>query len=73
MTKEPAKRYMILVDIEDCRLFLIENGQCVKKYIVAPGKYTTPSPTGLFKIVHKDTWGEGFGGRWMGFNVPWET
>lgn len=69
--KEPVKKYMILVDVEDCRLFLIENGQCVKSYLVAPGKHSTPSPTGLFKIVHKGDWGEGFGGRWMGFNVPW--
>jgi hypothetical protein len=71
--KEPAKKYMILVDVEECRLFLLENGQCVKDYLIAPGKDSTPSPTGLFKIAGKDTWGEGFGGRWMGISVPWGT
>lgn len=35
------------------------------------GKWSTPSPIGTWKIISKDTWGEGFGGRWMGLNVPW--
>jgi lipoprotein-anchoring transpeptidase ErfK/SrfK len=26
---------------------------------------------GTWKIISKDTWGEGFGGAWMGFNVPY--
>ena len=69
--KQPVKKYMILIDVEDCKLFLIEDGKCVKQYLIAPGKPSTPSPLGLYKIVHKDTWGEGFGGRWMGLNVPW--
>ena len=71
VVKQVAKKYMILVEVEDCKLYLIENGKCIKNYLVAPGKYSTPSPLGFFKIVHKDTWGEGFGGRWMGINVPW--
>ncbi len=62
---------MILIDVEACRLYLIEDGKCIKKYLIAAGKARTPTPTGLYKIVHKDTWGEGFGGRWMGLNVPW--
>ena len=64
-------KYMILIDVESNRLYLFENGACIKQYLVATGKYSTPTPIGYFKIVHKDTWGEGFGGRWMGFNVPW--
>ena len=35
------------------------------------GKYSTPSPIGTWTIIEKATWGEGFGGRWMGFDVPW--
>ena len=73
VVKQPVKKYMILIDVEDCKLFLIEDGKCVQQYLIAPGKPSTPSPLGLFKIVHKDTWGEGFGGRWMGLNVPWGT
>ncbi|MGE5329383.1 MAG: L,D-transpeptidase family protein [Deltaproteobacteria bacterium] len=64
-------KYMILIDVEAHRLYLFENKICIKQYLVATGKYDTPTPIGFFKIVHKDTWGEGFGGRWMGFNVPW--
>jgi len=64
-------KYMILIDVETHRLYLFENGICIKQYLVATGKYSTPTPIGFFKIVHKDTWGEGFGGRWLGFNVPW--
>lgn len=70
-SKELAKKYMILIEVEDCRLYLLENGTCIKKYLVGVGKPSTPTPLGFFKIVHKDTWGEGFGGRWLGFNVPW--
>ena len=66
-------KHMILIDVEANRLYLFENGICIKQYLIASGKYSTPTPIGYFKIVHKDTWGEGFGGRWMGFNVPWET
>lgn len=64
-------KYMILIDVETHRLYLFEDKICIKQYLVATGKYSTPTPIGLFKIVHKDTWGEGFGGRWLGFNVPW--
>ncbi len=71
MVKQPPKKYMILIDAEDCRLYLIENGKCVKKYLVAVGKTSTPTPLGFYKIIHKSDWGEGFGGRWMGLNVPW--
>ncbi|MGE5472608.1 MAG: L,D-transpeptidase [Ignavibacteriales bacterium] len=66
-----ASKYMILVDVEANRLYLFEDKICIKQYLVATGKQSTPTPIGLFKIVHKDTWGEGFGGRWMGFDVPW--
>ena len=31
------------------------------------------SPVGEFNIISKDSWGEGFGGVWMGLNVPWGT
>lgn len=46
--------------------------ECVLKLLnVQDGKWSTPSPIGTWTIVSKDTWGEGFGGRWMGLNVPW--
>ncbi len=63
--------YTIFVDAEDSRLYLFEDGELIKEYPCAGGKLSTPSPIGTWKIVSKDTWGEGFGGRWMGINVPW--
>ncbi|MCG8502666.1 MAG: L,D-transpeptidase family protein [Firmicutes bacterium] len=70
-SKSKKNPYRILVDVEEAKLYLLENGVLKKSYPCAGGKYTTPSPIGTWKIISKDTWGEGFGGRWMGFNVPW--
>ena len=71
ITADKKPEYVIFIEIEDKTLYLLENGVCVKKYTVATGKPGTPSPIGYWKIITKDTWGEGFGGRWMGLNVPW--
>jgi hypothetical protein len=44
----------------------------MKKYPVGVGKSETPSPLGEWKIIQKSlNWGNGFGTRWMGLNVPW--
>lgn len=67
------KKYCIFIEIEDKTLFLLENGKCIKQYTIASGKSGYPSPLGSFKIVEKGDWGEGFGGRWMGLDVPWGT
>ena len=64
-------KYEILVDVEESKLYLINNGVIEKTYSCSGGKWSTPSPIGTWKIVSKDTWGEGFGGHWMGLNVPW--
>jgi hypothetical protein len=64
-------KYSILIDVEFNKLHLFQGNECIKTYDICSGKYSTPSPLGTFTIIHKDTWGEGFGGRWMGFNVPW--
>lgn len=63
--------YEILVDVEDSLLYLIQDNEIIKTYKCSGGKWSTPSPIGTWKITGKDTWGEGFGGRWMGLNVPW--
>lgn len=63
--------YCIFIEIEDKTLYLLEDGECVKKYPIGSGKSGYPSPLGYWKIITKGTWGEGFGGRWMGLNVPW--
>lgn len=68
---DPNKKITILVDITANELAVFQNDKLLKTYTVATGKSSTPSPIGTWTIISKDTWGEGFGGRWMGFNVPW--
>lgn len=66
-----SNTYKILVDVEDSKLFLFENDNLIKTYKCSGGKWSTPSPIGTWTIVSKAKWGEGFGGSWMGLNVPW--
>lgn len=63
--------YEILVDIEESKLWVLKDGKPEKEYACAGGKMSTPSPIGNWKIISKGKWGEGFGGSWMGINVPW--
>lgn len=65
------KNMVIVVDVSSNMLSVFQDKNLIKTYTVAGGKPSTPSPIGTWKIVSKDTWGEGFGGHWMGFNVPW--
>lgn len=70
---EKKVEYNILVDLNECRLYLLnkENNQIVKAYPVAGGKTDTPSPIGTWRIIYKDRWNKGFGTRWMQLSVPW--
>jgi len=63
--------YTIFIEIDENMLYLLQEGKCIKKYPVATGKRDTPSPLGSWRIIEKGDWGEGFGGYWMGLNVPW--
>lgn len=65
------KNKFIFVDAETKKLYLFSEGLLLNKYPIASGKPESPSPIGTWKIIGKSDWGEGFGGRWMGFNVPW--
>lgn len=64
-------QYLIVIYIDEKKLYLFENEECIKKYPIASGMPGWPSPIGSWKIVTKDDWGEGFGGRWLGLNVKW--
>jgi len=62
----------IEIDLSKHNLKLFQDEDLVKEYPVGVGKWRTPSPLGEWKIVHKGiSWGNGFGTRWMGLNVPW--
>ncbi|MCR4435888.1 MAG: L,D-transpeptidase family protein [Clostridiales bacterium] len=70
-TKSNKRGYTIHINLDTYTMFVYKDNELIKTYPVSGGKPTTPSPLGTWKIISKDTWGEGFGGAWMGFNVPW--
>ena len=63
--------YHLYVDLDNLLMYVYKDGEPVKTYEVSGGKPNSPSPIGTWRIISKDTWGEGFGGAWLGFNVPW--
>lgn len=65
------KGWHIHVNLDELVLYVFYNGEFQKSYPISGGAPWSPSPTGNWKIISKDTWGEGFGGAWLGFNVPW--
>jgi hypothetical protein len=72
-SKKKGTNVAILIEVDKKQLHIVdkENEKIIKTYPVATGKPETPTPLGSFKIVEKGHWGEGFGSRWMGLNVPW--
>ena len=58
---EDKVTYKILVDVEESKLFLLENETLIKTYKCSGGKISTPSPIGTWTIISKAKWGEGFG------------
>lgn len=71
LSKEQIKNLSIFVDITDNKLSIISDGKIIKTYPISSGKYSYPSPIGDWIVTDKDNWGAGFGGYWMGLNVPW--
>ncbi len=65
--------WQIVIDLDRFTLSVYKDGELIKTYPCSGGKTETPSPTGEFKIVNKQAWGAGFGGVWMGLDVPWGT
>ena len=55
-----TSKYEIFIDVEDSKLFLLEDGKLKKEYKCSGGKWSTPSPIGTWKITFKGKWGEGF-------------
>ena len=67
VTNSNKSYYKILVDVEESKLYLLENDELIKTYKCSGGKQSTPSPIGTWKIVSKAKWGEGF--RWKFFRI----
>ncbi|GIP23595.1 hypothetical protein J22TS3_38700 [Paenibacillus sp. J22TS3] len=56
------------------RLVVRMKDRTIKKYTIAVGNPSTPTPIGEYQIVYKGKdWGAAFGPRWLGLNVPWGT
>lgn len=63
---------LVVIDTQKLQLTLIKDDRIVKTYPVAVGETETPTPIGEWKVIHKGgNWGNGFGVRWIGLNVPW--
>lgn len=67
--------YLIFIDINELTLSLVDNNtkEFIKKYPIAAGKISTPSPIGQWQIISKAVKNGPFGGLWLGLNVPWDT
>ena len=67
-----VKDELIVVDTRKLCLTYYREGKPTKTYPVAIGEPKTPSPIGEWRVIHKGgNWGDGFGVRWIGINVPW--
>lgn len=71
INKITNSKVIIVVDVTSNYLTVFKAGTPIKTYQCAGGKPTTPSPIGTWRVVNKAKWGDGFGGYWMGLNVPW--
>jgi hypothetical protein len=72
MKSPPDGEISILINPVTRRLVVYVNGTPYHAYPVAIGKLETPTPIGDFKVAEKHVnWGNGFGTRWIGLDVPW--
>lgn len=65
-------QYSITILLDTKQLILKEGDVIIRRYEVAVGKPSTPTPIGNWKIIQKiKNPGGAFGARWMRLNVPW--
>lgn len=70
--QHPQGQVIITIKVPERVLELYDSNGLYKKYQIAVGKSSTPTPVGDWKVIWKDyNWGTGFGSRWMGLDVPW--
>ncbi|MEL4106352.1 peptidoglycan-binding protein [Oscillospiraceae bacterium WX1] len=67
----PEKGTFLLVDLDICRLTVYVDGVVIETFPVSGGQHQSPSPVGTWMVTEIADWGEGFGGSWIGLNVPW--
>lgn len=67
----PETGYALYIDLDVYTMTVYQNGQVYKTFQVSGGANETPSPVGTWYVTEISDWGEGFGGSWIGLNVPW--
>ena len=69
---EQAAPYILYVDVEQKTLTVWQGGAQVRRYTVATGAWSTPTPLGVFTINSRFSGRmSGFGTCFLGLNVPW--
>jgi lipoprotein-anchoring transpeptidase ErfK/SrfK len=63
---KPRSRFALEVDVSARRLYVKENGEVVRSYLVAVGRPSNPTPRGTFHIRHL-TWNP----RWVPPDAAW--
>ena len=71
-SEKPQGEVSIVIYALERELIVFSDGKPFKSFPVAVGKFQSPTPIGLYTVIHKDMWGEGFGSRWMQLSVPGE-
>ena len=61
----------LFVDLDILTMTAYLDGKVYKTYPVSGGAENTPSPVGMWHVIEISNWGEGFGGSWIGLDVPW--
>ncbi len=65
------KPYKIVVHLHTRMLYLYQNNKLYKKYPVAVGKPSTPTPKGNFEVINREENPGGiYGDMWIGLSVP---
>jgi hypothetical protein len=68
----PTGKISIVINISDRVLKLYNDGNLYKKYRIAVGKSSTPTPIGDWIVIWKSyRSGDIFGTRFLGLDVPW--
>ncbi|NLT15745.1 MAG: L,D-transpeptidase family protein [Clostridiales bacterium] len=67
----PETGCALYIDLDAYTMTVYQNGQVYKTFPVSGGVIETPSPVGTWQVTEVSDWGGGFGGSWIGLNVPW--
>lgn len=67
----PEEGCALFIDLDAYIMTVYLNADKCVTYPVSGGTYDTPSPVGAWFVSEISNWGEGFGGSWIGLDVPW--